>query len=305
MSEKKLKPLDLFARPSPKQLWLRNFENPLTARFGAAFFAQVPKAAGVYCMRNERGEILYVGKAKNLRNRLRSYTHVNVENASRKVLRLVQLVRAIEWEEWPDEKSALLRENHLLRTLRPSFNVANTAPHTYLFAHLRLDEDGIVLHFASALDPSYPEIYGVFKGLGLTYHAHKALLRLFWMSHRECRNGYEVPAIYTHHRKLQHTRLPLREELGTREKNKIHDDLKRFLSGTSRALLTRLFEELLAREELAAFTRELIQADLETLVEFYERCCRRNHRLKKEFRIQTRLIAQDEIDDLLVLARRD
>jgi predicted GIY-YIG superfamily endonuclease len=298
------KQLDLFARPAPRQLWLLQFTNPLVTRFGKEFFASIPKSPGIYKMRNERGDIIYVGKAKSLRDRLRSYTHASAENSSRKVLRLVHSVRQIEWEELASERAALLRENQLLRTLRPFFNVVNTSPHTYLFAHLDLDEKGIRIHLAMKPDPAYPEVYGAFKGLGLCYRAHKALLRLLWLSFNECRNGFELPGALTGHRKLAHYRLPLPESLAAGERLKLFRSLKRLFNGTSNRLLGELIERLLAREELAPFLSGYIQADIDTALEFYERCARRNRKLKREFGLGERLVAQDQLDDLIVMMEK-
>lgn len=197
----KTKQLDLFDRPTPKQLWLLNFANPLVDRLGRDFFSRLPQEPGIYQMKNERGEIIYVGKANSLRARLRSYTYANQENSSRKVLRMIYLVRSIEVETLPDEKAALIRENELLRTLKPYFNVMNTSPETYLFVHLKMDESGLVVHLAMKEDRSYADVYGAFKGIGLGYRAHKALLRLLWRSFNECRNGFELPSILTNRKK--------------------------------------------------------------------------------------------------------
>ena len=149
-------------------------------------------------MRDDSGELIYVGKAKSLKDRLRSYTHASAENSSRKVLRLVHRVRSIQWEFLPDEKTALLRENHLLRTHRPVFNVANTSPHTYLFVHLKLEDDGIRFHLGMNQDENYPDVFGAFKGTSVTLRAQKALYRILWATFYECRNGFEYPSIFTH-----------------------------------------------------------------------------------------------------------
>ncbi len=287
--------------PTPKQLWLLNFKNPLIERFGKEFFASIPKSPGVYQMLNEKAVVIYVGKAKNLRERLRSYTRVNSENSSRKVLRLVHSIRSIQWEVLANETEALLRENQLLRDLDPFFNVVNTAPQTYLFVHLGMEEKGIRIHLAMQEDRSYEEVYGAFKGLGLTYRAHKAILRLLWTTFNECRHGFELPGSLTSYHKLEHYLLPLPEHMTPQQRLTLYRGLKRFFNGTSKSLLHDLVEKLLNREDLAAFTREFVQADLETALEFYDRCANRNKRLKKRFNISERLIAQDELDDLLVV----
>jgi excinuclease UvrABC nuclease subunit len=108
-----------------RQEWLLPYENPLAKRFDSAFFRAIPRAPGVYFLRGELDEVLYVGKAKDLRARLRSYRQARPDQVSRKVIRLIRIVRKIEWEECGTEKDALLRENRLLRELKPPFNVVN------------------------------------------------------------------------------------------------------------------------------------------------------------------------------------
>lgn len=283
-----------------QQLWLLQFENPLLTRFGKEFFSSIPKKPGVYLMKNNRGELIYVGKAKNLKNRIRSYTRVNAVNSSRKLLRLVHTVKVIEWELLPDEKSALLRENHLLRTCRPFFNVLNTSPHTYLFVHLRLEDRGIRFHLAMTLDESYPEIYGAFKGMGVVLRAQKAIFRLLWASFHECRHGFEFPSIFTNHKKLDHFLFQLSDSVEPKMKLSLYRDLKRFYNGSSKRLLAGLIERLLGREDLAPFMKGLIQQDIDSALEFYQRCSNRNRRMKRMLRIESKILPQEQLDDFLV-----
>lgn len=251
-------------------------------------------------MLGERGHVIYVGKAKDLRARLRSYTHVNAENASRKVLRLVHFAQKIEWEVLPDEQAALLRENQLLRALQPEFNVVNTSPQTYLFVHLRHDAEGFRVHLAMSVDESYPHRYGAFKGLGRVFQMHKALLRLFWMSFEEVRHGFELPGRLTNHRKLVHPLVLLPESMEAPTRAALFRKVQRFFRGTSKALLVDLAERILLREDLAPFTRELVQQDLSTLLEFYEQGARRNRRICRVFSLADDWIAQEEVDDWIV-----
>ncbi len=285
---------------SPKQLWLLNYKNPLLARFGREFFRALPKVPGVYTMRGENGEILYVGKAKVLKARLMSYTRATSDNSSRKVLRLLHLVRKIDVERLADEQSALLRENQLLRTHRPHFNVVNTSPHTYLFFHLQAEEEGVRSHLAMSRDARYEHVYGSFKGLGLVYRAHKALLRLFWIAFHPCRNGFELPAQLTNHRKLVHHLLTWPESTTPKERTELFRKLRRFLKGTSDQFLSDLCERILVREDMAPFMNRSIQDDLETLKEFYGRCAQRNQKIKRTFKRDTHLMPQNELDDYLV-----
>ncbi len=80
-----------------------------------------PRSPGVYGMINDRGRLIYVGKAKDLRNRLLSYFRVNSRHP--KAARIIRHTRGLLWEQWGDEFAALLRELELIQLLRPRFNV--------------------------------------------------------------------------------------------------------------------------------------------------------------------------------------
>ena len=99
-----------------QQLRLLPAPRPLTERFGAAFFRGIPRVPGVYRMFDEAGVLLYVGQSRDLRDRLNSYRHVHPDRDSRKTVRLVHLVRRVEWEVCETAVGAVLWENELLRT---------------------------------------------------------------------------------------------------------------------------------------------------------------------------------------------
>src|SRR5215212_8888373 len=111
---------------SMKQLLLFADPRPLVERLGVEFFRQAPQGAGVYLMRDSSEAGLYVGKAKNLRQRLAHYRVANPDRLRRRHLRLLHAVRRIELEELFDEAAALAREAELLLKLRPRFNRAGT-----------------------------------------------------------------------------------------------------------------------------------------------------------------------------------
>src|SRR5690606_29572813 len=69
------------------------------------------------------GEVLYVGKAKNLRRRLNTYRLASPKKRHRKMRTLVRLASRLEIEPLATEEEALLREGELIRSLRPPHNV--------------------------------------------------------------------------------------------------------------------------------------------------------------------------------------
>ncbi len=82
---------------------------------------QSPSSSGIYKMLNEKEEIMYVGKAKNLQNRLKSY--LNTNNLSNRIRRMVSRISNIEVIVTETEKEALLLEANLIKKLKPPFNI--------------------------------------------------------------------------------------------------------------------------------------------------------------------------------------
>ena len=82
---------------------------------------QSPSSSGIYKMLNEKEEIMYVGKAKNLQNRLKSY--LNTNNLSNRIRRMVSRISNIEVIITETEKEALLLEANLIKKLKPPFNI--------------------------------------------------------------------------------------------------------------------------------------------------------------------------------------
>lgn len=83
---------------------------------------KLPAKPGCYIYRNEKGEVLYVGKAISLRNRVRSYFQESTRHGLR-IARMVSKVRDIEWIVVDSEVEALVLECNLIKEHRPPFNV--------------------------------------------------------------------------------------------------------------------------------------------------------------------------------------
>ena len=83
--------------------------------------ANAPDAPGIYQMFASDGTLLYVGKAKNLSNRLHQYTDISKLEPHKQVMR--SLVTNVKWEICPTESDALIREQELIKTLKPKYNI--------------------------------------------------------------------------------------------------------------------------------------------------------------------------------------
>jgi excinuclease ABC subunit C len=94
--------------------------------------SKIPFDPGVYRYFDETGEIIYVGKAKSLRNRVSSY-FLKSNQHDRKTKRLVSQIRRIEYTIVNSEWDALLLENQLIKQLQPKFNILLKDDKTYPF----------------------------------------------------------------------------------------------------------------------------------------------------------------------------
>ncbi len=159
------------------QLLLIPDPRPLVERLGKDFFRQVPTCPGVYLMRDVAGTVLYVGKAKNLRDRLCSYRVANPDRMPRRHLRLLRLVVRIDLQECADESAALAKESQLLRGLRPRFNRAGTWPGPDRFLVWQVTEQAVTLGVRPAPQPDWPSHGPLGAGV---FALRSALVRLLW-----------------------------------------------------------------------------------------------------------------------------
>lgn len=97
----------------------------------------VPAQAGVYLFKDSRGEVLYVGKAVNLKNRLASYLR---ETGSPRIAALLQRVAQVEFLVTNTEREALILERNLIREHRPRYNVNLRDDKNFLCLRLDLQE---------------------------------------------------------------------------------------------------------------------------------------------------------------------
>ncbi len=81
----------------------------------------LPRDPGIYQFKNDKGKIIYIGKAKNLRNRVRSYFHINLDSPKTKIM--VSKVSDLELIITDSEMEALVLENNLIKQHKPRYNV--------------------------------------------------------------------------------------------------------------------------------------------------------------------------------------
>jgi excinuclease ABC subunit C len=271
---------------------LRSFDR----KFGEGLLRELPEAPAVYLFKDQDGEVLYAGKAKNIRRRLRSYRNATRRRAHRKMRKLVREASSLEVRMQPDERQALLAENELIRTLRPRYNVDGAYAFLYPSIGVGVRGHQTLLCFTtrpeawSALELRW---YGAFRSRARAREAFDALVELLG------RIGHIEPR----------TRLPERPRLrgsrlvAIRRVGDLLEPVEGFLAGRGSAFLqelsARLLEKTGARREAS-----LVQEDLKRLDAFYRSDL---HKLHDALRATGRggtCVPGDERDALFISARQ-
>src|SRR5690625_2023771 len=120
----------------------------LEERLGREPFEALPREPGIYRFYDERGALLYVGKAINLRRRLFTYRRALPGQVSRKVSRLISCISSFDYEVTDSDQEAILLENRCIRQKRPPFYQFNMIVVTSYFVYFMHDPWEIDLHLS-------------------------------------------------------------------------------------------------------------------------------------------------------------
>jgi len=140
---------------------------------------------GVYRMLSKEGKILYIGKARNLKNRVTSYFRKTLD--SPKTAALVNLIDSFEVTITNNEVEALILEQNLIKTHRPRFNILLRDDKSYPYIYLSNDKyPRLNLHRGTKRGKG--KYFGPFPGVGAAKESLNLLQKLFQV--RQCENSY-------------------------------------------------------------------------------------------------------------------
>lgn len=233
-----------------------------------------PHAPGVYLMKDAAGRVLYVGKAKDLRNRASSY-FLKTAAEDPRTAGLVRQIRDIDYIQTESEVDALLLEARLIKDIQPPFNRELKDDKTFPYLEIFIREDFPRVQFTREPKERGTKLYGPFGSASGLRGAIQVLQKIFRF--RTCsldiREGdqrwrWYRPCILA---SIQQCSAPCNMRISKEEYRKDIRRLMRFLEGEKQSLLEELRKEMAeASKELrfedAARLRDEIQA-LETLEE--------------------------------------
>lgn len=203
-----------------------------------------PERPGVYTMTNSSGNVIYVGKAKNLHDRVGSYFTASTIMSSAKHSRMIKAVKNITYEETGSELSALLRESRLIKELKPQFNSLERRYRSYTF--LKIDIQNPFPKLEATREPSADgaEYYGPFRSRSSVLALVDVLNRSFKL--RECGEEFHVgpeskPCFYY---EIARCAAPCALLQSKEEYRKEVDRLRRFLSSGDEGVLA-LVEQMM------------------------------------------------------------
>jgi excinuclease ABC subunit C len=150
------------------------------------YVGSLPRRPGVYRMYGASGELLYVGKARNLKDRVGTY--FNPSNLMPKVQALVQQIAAIEVTVTNSEAEALLLEYNLIKEHKPRFNVVLRDDKSFPYIHLCSDHEFPRLAFYRGPRNLPGRYFGPFPNAGAVRETLQGLQKLFLI--RNCRDTF-------------------------------------------------------------------------------------------------------------------
>lgn len=206
----------------------------------------LPDKPGCYIMKDENGEILYVGKAKVLKNRVRSYFH-GVHN--NKTTKLVARIQDFEFIQTSTEKEALLLEINLIKKHRPPFNIMFMDDKMYPYIEVTKGPDFAVRITRKVVNKKN-DYFGPYPVSTYAYDMVKLINQLFPI--RKCRSMKKSPCLYYHMHQCMgfcFQEVDEKEALANREK------IIRFLKGYTDQVKGELNAKMLAASENLQFER--------------------------------------------------
>lgn len=138
----------------------------------------LPTSPGVYLMQDERDNVIYVGKAINLRNRVRSYFHTPY-GQDPKVWRLVERIRNIEFIITESELEALVLECNLIKKYKPHFNVRLKDDKRYPYIKVTWQEPFPKVYVTRRMDNDGARYFGPFTAVWAVHQTMDTLRKIF------------------------------------------------------------------------------------------------------------------------------
>ena len=240
----------------------------LTRKGGTGMFIieeelkKLPGKPGVYLMHGEKDEIIYVGKAVSLKNRVRQYFQAS-RNKGAKIEQMVTHITRFEYIVTDSELEALVLECNLIKEHRPKYNTMLMDDKGYPFIKVTVNEAYPRVMLARTMQKDKAKYFGPYTSAGAVKDTIELVQKLFHI--RSCnRNlpkdtGKERPCLNYH---IKQCKAPCQGYISEAEYRKSVDGVIRFLNGHYDSVLEELENKMLEASENMEFERAIEYRDL-------------------------------------------
>jgi len=216
------------------------------------FVKHLPNSPGVYRMLDAKGDVLYVGKAKSLKNRVGSYARGQAH--SNRIARMIAETSSMEFVTTATETEALLLEANLIKQLKPRYNVLLRDDKSLPYILLTGDHAAPQLVKHRGARKRKGDYYGPFASVWAVNRTINALQRAFLL--RSCNDSYfenrTRPCLLF---QIKRCSGPCTNEIAPEDYAELVSEARAFLSGKSSAVKQRITDEMQQAAEELEFER--------------------------------------------------
>ena len=202
----------------------------------------LPTEPGVYLFKNNRGGVIYIGKAINLRKRVKSYFSSG-HAASPKTQALVKNIADVEYLLTDSEVEALILESNLIKKHQPKYNIRLTDDKSYPYLRVTLQEEYPRLEITRTLQKDGSRYFGPYTNVGAVQETLKLLKRVFPL--RSCRQKQvkkrKRPCLNAH---IQRCIAPCQGLVSPEEYRHLIEEVILFLEGKEEKLVQKLKKQM-------------------------------------------------------------
>ena len=223
---------------------------------------KLPARPGVYLMHNDKDEIIYVGKARILKNRVRQYFQTGYQKSA-KIAHMVSHIAYFEYIITDSELEALVLECNLIKEHRPHYNTMLKDDKGYPYIKVTVQEDYPRILFARRIRRDKAKYYGPYPSAGAVKETIELLRRIYRI--RSCNRslprdfGKERPCLY---HQIGQCDAPCQGTVAKESYQENVEPVLRFLGGDDKAILDQLEEKMQAAAASLAFERAAEYRDL-------------------------------------------
>ena len=222
------------------------------------FVRTLPRKPGVYRMIAADGEVLYVGKARSLRNRVANYTQPT--RLATRLIRMVSATRTMEFAVTDSEAEALLLENNLIKRFKPRFNVLLRDDKSFPYIVIRRDTEWPQLAKHRGTREAGNEYFGPFASATAVNRTLYALQRAFPL--RSCSDGvFSTRTRPCLQYQIRRCTAPCVGRIDKPEYGAIVDEVRGFLGGRNREIQQALSQRMETAAADLAFEQAAVLRD--------------------------------------------